>query len=452
MKADLSRITFRPQMEYTRVVAQQGRVDLDADRNEVQDIQLARLRMAIMDLFGPFGGPRFLWDAAGDWGRPNEAFRIQIEDDDLTYGAGRYYVDGWACSTQGGRYMEQASLPWNEEHADHAAFELPDPPYLAYLDVWERLVTSLEDEAIREVALDGPDTAARSQLICQVRWLADADLPAGVNGLGDFSADPDDAASFRNWWVPILNRLRGENRPRLKVEARRPPDAGENPCLAGAEAGYLGPENQLYRVEIHAVDEDGNATFKYSRNNGADVAALLEIDGQFLRIGGVYEPSRGFSAGQWVELTDNEHELLGIPGTMVQVTRVEGSELVIDTNTANGSLDPEDFQTDPKVRRWDQSEKGPVTLNGGLIEVVEGEWLPLEYGIRVMFEQNGDREYRPGDYWVFPARYLTGNVEWPKDTFLPPHGVAHSYAPLAMVRAANDIVDLRVLRDTWSIP
>ena len=41
--------------------------------------------------------------------------------------------------------------------------------YQIYLDVWERLITCLEDDSIREVALNGPDTAARTQVVWQVR-------------------------------------------------------------------------------------------------------------------------------------------------------------------------------------------------------------------------------------------------------------------------------------------
>jgi hypothetical protein len=68
-----------------------------------------------------------------------------------------------------------------------------------------------------------------------------------------------------------------------------------------------------------------------------------------------------------------------------------------------------------------------------------------------MFEDVGpDREYRTGDYWTFAARYLTGDIEWPEDEFLPPHGIVHSFAPLAVVRQ-NSVDDLRILKDTWIV-
>src|SRR5260370_32030966 len=46
-----------------------------------------------------------------------------------------------------------------------------DHYYQVYLDVWERLITYVEDDAIREVALNGPDTAARAKVISQVKVL-----------------------------------------------------------------------------------------------------------------------------------------------------------------------------------------------------------------------------------------------------------------------------------------
>ena len=41
--------------------------------------------------------------------------------------------------------------------------------YAVYLDVWERHVTYLDDDRIREVALGGPDTATRAKVVWQVK-------------------------------------------------------------------------------------------------------------------------------------------------------------------------------------------------------------------------------------------------------------------------------------------
>ena len=53
MKADLSRQTFDPFKRFTRVLTQQGRVQLDADWNEQAAILLHQLRTLAADLIGP---------------------------------------------------------------------------------------------------------------------------------------------------------------------------------------------------------------------------------------------------------------------------------------------------------------------------------------------------------------------------------------------------------------
>ncbi len=57
MKADLTRNTFDPFKHFTRVLLQQGRVQLDADWNEQTSILLKYLQALATDLIGPAGGP-----------------------------------------------------------------------------------------------------------------------------------------------------------------------------------------------------------------------------------------------------------------------------------------------------------------------------------------------------------------------------------------------------------
>jgi hypothetical protein len=99
----------------------------------------------------------------------------------------------------------------------------------------------------------------------------------------------------------------------------------------------------------------------------------------------------------------------------------------------------------PKVRRWDQQASDEVTLDEGAVLFVPGAgeqgWTEIEDGIEVQFTPG---EYRTGDYWLIPARVVTGDIEWPRDNegdsqALPPHGIQHHYAPLAVLAATvND--------------
>ncbi|MGH9062073.1 MAG: DUF6519 domain-containing protein, partial [Acidimicrobiales bacterium] len=166
MQADFSRRTFDPLKHFSAVFAQQGRVQLDADANEQGAILLHQLRTVVADLVGP---------AAAVAGQP-AGFEIEPVLDsrtnkvlDLTIAPGRFYVDG--------RLAENHRLPgadrttyWTQPdgHLDPETDSLPETgPFVVYLRVWERLITALQDPAIREVALGdpGPDTAARAKTV-----------------------------------------------------------------------------------------------------------------------------------------------------------------------------------------------------------------------------------------------------------------------------------------------
>src|SRR5512139_2925179 len=86
MKADLTRNTFDPLKHYSRVLMQQGRVQLDADWNEQGAILLHYLQALAADLIGPHAGPQgAVGFKIGLAGEPGKNFTID---------PGRYYVQG----------------------------------------------------------------------------------------------------------------------------------------------------------------------------------------------------------------------------------------------------------------------------------------------------------------------------------------------------------------------
>src|SRR6266481_991402 len=90
MKADLTRNTSDPLKQFTRVLMQQGRVQLDADWNEQAGILLRYLQALAADLIGPAGGPEL-----------NYGFEVSPIPNstalDFQIGFGHYYVDGLLC-------------------------------------------------------------------------------------------------------------------------------------------------------------------------------------------------------------------------------------------------------------------------------------------------------------------------------------------------------------------
>ena len=76
MKSDITRITFSKYKHYRKVIMQQGRVQLDADWNEQNDIQDHQERSILKDIIGSSGGPLDFEYYGGD------GFKIETFPDD----------------------------------------------------------------------------------------------------------------------------------------------------------------------------------------------------------------------------------------------------------------------------------------------------------------------------------------------------------------------------------
>ncbi len=229
MKGDFTRSTFKPAKRYSGVRQQQGRVQLDADWNEQVDIDAYLRETAAGDLIGPCGAPR----AGG-------GFEVGLNPDatDLTFTAGRLYVDGLLCELGPADAAYTAQLAGLDPALDarlQPALPAATGSYFAFVDAWRRHVTALEDPGIRETALGGPDTATRTQTFWQVKLIA---VDAGSHCLSAPRAWEDTIAA-------PTGRLRARTHP------GEPP---QETCIVPASAGYTRLENQLYRVEVHQGD------------------------------------------------------------------------------------------------------------------------------------------------------------------------------------------------------
>lgn len=313
--------------------------------------------------------------------------------------------------------------------------------YLAYLDLWERHITYIEDDNIREVALGGPDTATRAKLVWQVK----TEALDGQRDLPDFSADE----VWRKW---VVDNLQPANRGMLKARAKQDRKKDTDPCIIFPESSYRGSENQLYRVEIHQGGNDKQATFKWSRDN-ASVVTGITSNGTELTV----DNARGLSAGQWLELTNDGQELRGEEGTLVKIKKIDCDIVSLDISTAPApkAALPTDEKWPTKARLW----------NSEPIQIIEkdkdNKWITLADGVQIQFQPSTPvHQYRIGDYWLIPARVATGDVEWPGDEgnpeALPPQGVVHHYAPIAIINSGDGsitrTIDLRRRIDPLGVP
>ncbi|MEN6575301.1 MAG: DUF6519 domain-containing protein [Phycisphaerales bacterium] len=421
---------------------QQGRVQLDAEWNEQQDILAHRAAAEIVDAVGAAGAPKHqaafgvVAPATLDpetTTRLTDTKVLPLPAGDLLFSPGRFWAEGTLCEAEDYYSLShQPDLPGAEPIQEAGS-------HLVYLDVWQRHLTALDDDDIREKALGGPDTTTRTKTVWQIKT-----KPVQA---AKCISDPEDWASL-GVVTPTTGRL---------AARARPEPASDTPCILSPQAGYRGLENQLYRVEIHDPGKLGNATFKWSRDNGVVVTRLrgLAVDktaDKTVVTATVEDLGRdavlGFNNGDWVELIDDDVELNGKPGVMAKINGIDRTARTVTLENV-----PDGFQYsgehNPKMRRWDGA--GTVTLG----TEDNDHFLELETGVQVQFvkaPKASDAWYNTGDYWLIPARTTTNDVEWPikkdpdgKETKdakgfpvpveLPPLGIVHAYCCLAVAEA-----------------
>jgi len=451
MRGDFSRIRFNHAKHYTAVLEQQGRVALDADTNEQTAID-AYLRDTVnTDVIGRYGGP------IGDAG-----FAIKVQGGEILIEPGRYYVEGILVENERAlHYNLQPHLinpTMNAQQLLAAVIEGKGQVTAELvLEVWQRLVTQLDDCCLREPALGQADTTARLQTVWRVvGTLSNGDTnriaithgPSTGETIGPITYVPGNSATSSNAQPP-LNQLSPccQSMYGQKLRARvgaMSADTGrgnnECGCQPIPSAGYQGLENQLYRVEIHHGGTLDSATFKWSRENGSVVAIVTNVSGAVVTVNSLGpDANLGFQPGQWVELTDDSN-IFGDPanqsGQLYQIASLGPGPLQVTLATPVIGIDT---TLKARMRRWDQS--GTNATAQGI--PLSASAVPLENGIEVTFRQGN---YQPGDYWTIPARTASGEIDWPPcdsdgQLFQQPHFTRIYMAPLACIhlRPSNAI-------------
>lgn len=463
MKSDKSRDTFHPEKHFSSVRLQQGRVLTDADWNEQSDVIEHRDETTALDVIGQAGVP------VASNGFQIDPFTDSDPDFPVNFrvNGGRMYVDGILCeldhefvnyTTQDDKFfdpaMAESLAPFLATPGDLSTMPLPDLSpsgmVLVYADVWMRHIGVVEDPTIRETALGGPDTATRAKTVCQVKVLNVADADPPLSNVDE-----------------LIAGLNAGPVGRMEAQVEHV-DEANTPCIIPESAGFTRLENQLYRVEVHTAGEfvleddvlvavDGIfPTFKWSRDNGSILAEWLadpqpEVGTLKVRLP-TRDESRGFAAGQWVELTDDARELSGVSGIFVQlISPTDQTTLSYDATTISDPLKvvlpgglpvrvPDEFH--PKVRRWDMpaNSGGPQQINpfAGFVN--------LESGVQIRFPLEPGK-YRVGDYWLIPARTINNTIEFPVGPQFP-LGIRHHFACLASFQVTSfesTLVDCRKL-------
>ena len=478
MSFDNSRYTFNPANDYSGVVMEQGRVQTDADWNEWLAELSRRTQAGTLDTLG-----RAVYPAT----TPN-AFKITVgtsgNTNSVRIGCGRMYVDGLLVENHG----DPLTAVWDPTLAEKSNAPQPPPAspasidfgsqpynlgatvppgeaqYVAYLDVWQRPVTFIEDSSLVDSAI-GVDTSGRMQTAWKVG------LAPIASGSGYSCSTPIG---------PLLNL------PKVAGTLSNSTEGGGavGPCCLTTGSGYTGVENQFYRVEIHTPGTPGgHATFKWSREN-ASVQTLvtgiasgtntLNKPAMVLTVQSLgRDQVLGFSAGDWIEITTQTLDNACQSGELYKIDHVDIPSMSITLTTeflpgsqfSAGSITGNNYT---RIIRWDQGGKIYTTAdsstalidldtlasnnlpNGcnGIPVPPDGSSVVLENGIVVSFDNtSAGSTYSYMNYWNFSARAATGQIDPLKQAL--PRGIYHHYTTLSLVTFGGTSPTATECRTEW---
>jgi hypothetical protein len=423
MGSDRARISYNDKQQYRAVVEQQGRVTLEADGNEAQQIFSEEIRREALDVVGPAGTPDNGYEIILPVSNLGN-FDFEIRPGTMYVGGLRVHLTVPTAEAGPIRYRHQPD--WIDP-SDPA----PKPPVheFVYLHLQEQEISALEDADLKDVALGGPDTTARLRLIQRiVRRPTQAHDCAGAL-----------AEAVVQWQAAGLDfntqTLRLLPRAQLQVSFQNlvgPPD----PCEPIAQGGYLGAENQLIRIQVTAPNRFvwgyDNASFLYR-------VEQIEPDHRTLTlrprpVDAPHQPRQNqavevlrsvarLSNGEYVAYATDRVQTLSTAydPDMRQVLLAA----VLPTNYLMPGGTPRLF-----LRVWEEE-----------LDFAPGVKVALgATGLQVTLRTTGGSQFHVGDTWTFAVRPSTPTEVYPQryhTAFQPVEGPRQWICPLAVIAWNN---------------
>jgi hypothetical protein len=266
MAGDCARVSYDPSRKWRGLVAQQGRVTVEADWNEAASIDQEHDRRVTLDVVGPAGTPDggYVVTPVPLTGSPPAG-----TPGDFTVGQGTLYVGGQRLDLD-----EPVTYSTQPDWLDHSTDPLWLPPAvptptatsyeLVYLLASEQEVSAVEDPALADVALGGPDTMQRQRILQHFVRQAS---PSGTCD-GSWSAFRSSLAGLGLRFDAASMMIRSATT--LQVSFVDVP-AAPSLCQPVATGGYLGAENQMIRVMVAGADISGGPIIVW----GFDDASFL---------------------------------------------------------------------------------------------------------------------------------------------------------------------------------
>lgn len=432
MPGDRARVSYDPTRQWRGTVAQQGRVVIEADLNETETIIAERDRLTTLDVVGPVGTPDGGYQVtATPAGSPAPAIA-----GDLQIGPGTLYLGGERLDLD-----QPVSYSAQPDWLNFSSDPLWVPPAvpdsdgsseLVYLLAAEQEVSAVEDPALADVALGGPDTMQRLRV------------------MQHFVRTPASSGSCGDAWSGLVGSLGGqgltfdpasmmlESTSTLQVSLTTEPGS-PSLCEPVATGGYLGAENQMIRVMVTGVDKKGVPTIVWGFDNASFIyrllAATIDTSTGATTVTLASSPVDSFhypALGQAVELLRDEVKLTATDYIAAPTGFV--SSLTSAYDPTSGQLTftgppPADYLSaaTPQLylRVWQATAVAPAN-----------QAIPLDgTGLAVTLNSTTGA-FHPGDFWTFAVRPIEPDIVYPARYLAapqPPEGPRTWACPIAVL-------------------
>ena len=451
MGSDRARVSYDPSRHWRGVINQQGRVTLEADTNEAATIAAERDRASLIDVVGSSGAPLTVAGAPGGYSIAAVAAASGGFTGDLTINPGTIYVGGERMVLEAAvDYSRQPDwLDWDGDPLWTApAVPSASESEIVYLLLREQEVGAIEDAALLDIALGGPDTSERQRIVQRVvRQTAAQPTTAAApfndpNLLGTWS-------SLGLTFEPATMRLASS--ATLQVQGT-----------------YAGPENQLIRVQIAGVDDAGVPTLVWGFDNahylygitvdsGGGDAGPTTLTLTNVPIDVYHQPSPGqtvevLEAAAQLTPTDASNYIAATSGHVTTITATGGYQPDTQQLVVTAGIQAPAAGSPPLfLRVW----QGTVTYPAGGGQVPLGDTgLTVTLSLPAPTAGSPVPKYHVGDYWQVAVRAGTSTV-YPERILSspqPPDGPRLWACPLALIAWSSSgtptVTDCREQFDT----
>lgn len=439
MGSDRARVSYDPRRQYRSVVMQQGRVTLEADWNEAQQITEEEIRCEALDVLGPSGTPDNGYSVVLT-PQPASPFDFYVDSGTMYVGGVRAYLDGSVLYSNQSDWRDRG--PDDPDWVDLSMLAAnPPTDEFVYLYLREQEVSAVEDPDLKDVALGGPDTAQRTRLLQHIVRVASP----GTDCVSGLSAAEAKWASEGLTFDPNTMRLRSWSRLEVGFSDQ---SQTQNPCQPQGQGGYLGPDNQMIRVQISGVDKTtGNPKFVWGFDDASflyriqvDPGNAQQLDLQTIPVDAEHQPA----AGQAVEV-------LRTAADLSNGGNVASASGFVFTLAQNYDPDSQSIQIPTGITLPDaftfgnQSPPSQLFLRVWQQEIIFVPGLPARLGntgLTVTLRTRGNAPFHTGDYWMFAVRPATPQAVYPEryqNDFQPPDGPRLWACPLGVIAWSDEV-------------